>query len=361
LRYDWFREILQLPGRPGCPSPNRILTAHHADDNIETMLMNFFRGTGIHGLRGILAKQEKIVRPLLLFRKEEIILFANQQHLAWVEDSSNVSDKYTRNQLRNQVIPLMKSIYPEVEQNLMNNIHRFADIEILYHQSIQRHKEKLIEEKGKEIHIPVLKLKKVSPVVTIVHEIITDYGFTALQVNEVLKLLESETGKFIQSGTHRIIKNRNWLIITPNVTEQAQNILIEKPNSVTPFELGKLHIELLQLPPFTMPLLQTPDSRLPTHKGQTPDLIATLDAADIRFPLLLRKWKAGDYFYPLGMKKKKKLSRFFIDQKLSKTDKENCWVIEMNRKILWVVGQRIDERFKISSSTTQYLLITLKR
>lgn len=351
LRYDWFNEILYLPNTTSSPVASWILTAHHADDNIETMLMNFFRGTGIQGLRGILPKQGKIVRPMLSFRKEEIRDFANRHHLNWVEDSSNISDKYTRNYFRNQLIPLIRNIYPEVEHNLLNNLRRFADIEILYRDSINGYKEKLLEKKGTEIHIPVLKLKKYKAFVTIVHEIISDFGFTAAQVNEVVKLLESETGRYVQSGTHRIIKNRNWLIVTLNTTQEAQHVLIQETDSIIAFESGELHIESIK----------SIDPAIPFDKTPTANLTARLDAAEIHFPLLLRKWKTGDYFYPLGMKKKKKLSRFLIDQKLSKSQKENCWVIEMNKKILWVVGQRIDDRFKITGSCRQILSITLKR
>jgi tRNA(Ile)-lysidine synthase len=351
LRYDWFYELMDDSRPTSSPSPDWIVTAHHADDNIETMLINFFRGTGIHGLRGILPKQEKIVRPLLIFRKAEIINFAIEHDLTWVEDSSNDTDDYTRNYFRHQVIPHIKKVYPEAEQNLLSNLQRFADIEMLYQQSIQRHKDKLIEKKGQEVHIPVLKLKKSSPLSTIIHEIIKDFGFTSAQVNEVAKLLDSETGKYVQSRTHRIIKNRKWLIIAPKIAHAAENIIIEESDPVISFELGELYFEPVK----------TSDMRINVKNNQPGKHIAQLDAAEITYPLLLRKWKTGDYFYPLGMKKKKKLSRFFIDQKLSKTDKEHCWIIEMNKKIIWVVGQRIDERFKTQPSTTHSLLITLKR
>lgn len=151
LRYDWFNELITkntFPTDQGKrQKPNLIVTAHQADDNLETMLMHFFRGTGIQGLRGILPKQSKIVRPLLLFRKNELKQFSNDNRLNWVEDSSNQSDKYTRNYFRNNVIPLIENIYPSAEQNLLNNLQRFADIEILYKQSLDRHKEKLLEKK----------------------------------------------------------------------------------------------------------------------------------------------------------------------------------------------------------------------
>jgi len=320
---------------------SHVVTAHHLDDNIETMLMNFFKGSGIAGLRGMLPKQGKIVRPLLFAKKETIQQFADAHKLAWVEDSSNQSDKYTRNYFRNQLIPLVKNSYPEATQNLAGNLQRFRDIEVLYHQAVDLHKKKLLQYKGKEVHIPVLKLQKTVPLISVVYEIIKEYNFTPDQSAEVPALLESETGRYIQSATHRIIKNRQWLIIAPVENKEAFNILIEKPGKLE-FEMGNLELALV-------PALQL---KIPTAAA-----MAFLDAGKIKFPLLLRKWKTGDYFYPLGMRKKKKLSRFFIDQKLSKTDKEKVWVLEMDKKIIWIIGHRIDDRFKITDSTKQVLQI----
>jgi tRNA(Ile)-lysidine synthase len=352
LRYQWFDEFLTKMksdlSLEGSKAPLRgvggLLTAHHANDNLETLLMNFFKGTGINGLHGILPKQGNIIRPLLFAKKEALVDFATENKLSFVEDSSNVSDKYTRNYFRNQLIPGLQKVFPQVEDNLLHNIDRFREIETLYQQSVYLHTKKLLEQKGKEIHIPVLKLLKTTPLHTIVYEIIKEYGFTAHQTGEVVTLLKSETGKYIQSATHRILKNRNWLIIAPNETIEAENIFIEETNTQVEFQQGQLSFELLT-----------------THnlKPQTQNHIAQLSASEIKFPLLLRKWKQGDYFYPLGMQKKKKLSRFFIDQKLSLTQKEKTWVIEMDKKIIWVVGLRIDDRFKIRDSTKNILQITL--
>ncbi len=351
LRYKWFDELLHkikkdLPAE-GSNSPIRglgaILTAHHANDNIETLLMNFFKGTGVKGLRGILPKQANIIRPLLFAKKEELLEFAGLNKLTFVEDSSNASDKYSRNYFRNQLIPGLQKVFPQVEENLVDNLQRFREIEMLYKQSVNLHKKKLLELKGNEINIPVLKLLKTVPLPTVVYEIIKDYSFTAHQTDEVIALLKSESGKYIQSSTHRIIKNRNWLIISPNENKEAENILIEDEGNLQ-FADGSLQ---------TKKIINTQYSIL------NDQLIAQLDADEIKFPLLLRKWKRGDYFYPLGMKKKKKLSRFFIDQKLSLTQKEKTWIIEMDKKIIWIVGLRIDDRFKITEKTKNILQIIL--
>ena len=340
LRYYWFHELVESS------VATYVVTAHHANDNIETMLMNFFKGTGINGLKAILPKQGKIVRPLLFAKKEDLLAFARDNKLDFAEDSSNASDKYTRNYFRNQLFPDLQKVFPQVEENLAGNLQRFREIEMLYQQSIGLHKKKLMEQKGNEIHIPVLKLQKTEPLHSIVYEIIKDFGFTAHQTDECIALLQSETGRYIQSTTHRIFKNRNWLIISPNETTEAANILIEQEGKIA-FVPGDLDIKSL---PQTSNL-----------KPQTSNNIAQLDAAGIKFPLLLRKWKKGDYFYPLGMDKKKKISRFLTDQKLSLTQKENTWVIEMNKKIIWVVGLRIDNRFKITGSTKNILQISFLR
>jgi tRNA(Ile)-lysidine synthase len=357
LRYNWFEELLtagdQQPNTAGQQQTpdikhraSYLLTAHHANDNIETLLMNFFKGTGIKGLQGILPRQGNIIRPLLFAKKEEILQFAKENNLSFVEDSSNSSDKYTRNYFRHQLIPAIQKFFPQVQENLFNNIDRYREIEVLYSQSVFLHKKKLLEIKGNEIHIPVLKLLKAEPLKTIIYEIIKDYGFTAHQTGEVLSLLKSGSGKYISSSTHKIIRNRDWLIIAPVNTLEAHHIVINEEDKEIDFEEGKLRIK---------------NYELKMEKPPCSDFIATLDADNINFPLLLRRWEQGDYFYPLGMLHKKKLSKFFIDQKLSVNDKEKIWVIESNKKIIWIVGKRIDDRFKITDKTKKILSIELRQ
>ncbi len=370
LRYSWFREVLGRSGevgKSGSPeagdlkseiggrrsegsthdSPlttHYLATAHHADDNIETMLMHFFRGTGVHGLRGMLPKQDVVVRPLLFARKSELLQFAEQHQLMWVEDSSNATDKYSRNYFRHQVIPMLQQVYPAVENNLLDNLQRFADTEVLYQQAVQRHLKKLLTIRGNEVHIPVLKLRNITPLQAVVYEVIHQYGFTAAQVKEVINLLDSETGKYVQSTTHRIIRNRNWLIIAPQQHAEAATIIVEQGEREIPFANGKLVLQTMHRKKETLPGDKT---------------IGCFDANAICFPLILRRWKQGDYFYPLGMPKKKKVARFLVDQKLSMTDKENVWVLEMDKKIIWIVGMRIDNRFKVTDATRTLLQINL--
>ncbi|MDQ2864024.1 MAG: tRNA lysidine(34) synthetase TilS, partial [Bacteroidota bacterium] len=282
LRYEWFDELLQVANRrneesgivyqilgmdtkasdinidnlskrvassPVPPSGVRglfLLTAHHANDNAETLLMNFFKGTGIKGLHGILPKQGKIIRPLLFAKREEIVSFANEHNLKFVEDSSNLTEKYTRNYFRHTLIPSVQKVFPQVEENLQDNIERFGEIDLLYQQAIALNKEKLLEYKGNEVHIPVLKLLKATPLKTIIYEIIKEYGFTSHQADEALRLLKSESGKYISSASHRIIKNRKWIIISPHNVVETSIIVIDENDKQIEFANGKLTIEKIE-------------------------------------------------------------------------------------------------------------------
>ncbi|HEV7620806.1 MAG TPA: tRNA lysidine(34) synthetase TilS, partial [Flavisolibacter sp.] len=274
----------------------------------------------------------------------EIEDFAGQNQLKWVEDSSNKLDKYTRNFLRNKLLPEVRDIFPSVEENILNNIERFRKTEVLYEELITRYKRKI----GRHMplgayHLPVrwLQSKKDS---SLIYEIIKDYGFTEKTVTEVIKLMDSESGRYISNESYKIIKHGKWLIIASNVSlydpitieENSHKILFDANLQL---EIKKLAIEKFQ------------DDK---------DLnLVQLDARFIEWPLLLRKWKQGDYFYPLGMKKKKKLARFLIDHKISKDEKEKVWVIESGKRIIWIVGMRLDDRFKITNTTKNILRITL--
>jgi tRNA(Ile)-lysidine synthase len=341
LRYDWFEELIdQLTDKP----INYLITAHHADDNIESLLMNFFRGTGLHGLTGIPASNNYIRRPLLEIPKDELIEFANANKLEYVEDSSNQSSKYTRNFFRNEILPAISKVYPRVKENLHDNISRFKEIENLYQLTVGELKKKICKRKGNEIHVPVKQLMAFNNR-ALIYEIISPFDFHEKQVDEVIKLANSESGKYIQSpeNSYRIIRHRHWFIISPVLATDSTNIIFDKKEKEINFSSGKLCIETTS-----------------NLKPQTLNSEATLDLKEISFPLLLRKWKTGDYFYPLGMKKKKKLSRFFIDLKLSKTEKEKVWVIESGQRIAWVVGYRIDDRFKITNKTKSVLKLNLQ-
>lgn len=342
LRYNWFSELLEQT-----PSINFIATAHHTDDSIETMLMHFFRGTGIEGLIGIPAwhKEKKVIRPLLPFTRKELEAYALANGIKFVTDSSNTKDDYTRNYFRNQLIPQLQEVFPKVRENLQRNLIRFEEAALLYEEAVNNRIDKIIEQKGNECQIPILKWKKLVPLHTITWEIIRKFGFTSAQTNEVIKLFDAANASTIHSATHRIIKNRAWMIIAPLATKISEHIILENEGTAN-FENGVIETKIIT-----------------NHKHQiiqSPG-IEFLDASKIKYPLMLRKWKIGDYFYPLGMTKKKKLSKFFIDSKLSKTEKESIWVIEMDQKIICIIGMRIDNRFKYSENSRELFAITYRK
>ncbi len=343
LRYAWFAELVDT--KSGKPF-KKLLTAHHANDNVETLLINFFKGTGVAGLQGILPKsgnEQQIIRPLLFAKKEILLQYAGENGLTYREDASNQSDKYTRNYFRNTLIPALAKVYPKVEDNLLGNINRFSEVNMLYKQAIAQLKKKLLVQNKGTLQMPVEKLLKTEALQTVLFEITKDYGFTSKQTLDIIRLLTAGSGKFIDSTTHRIIKNRKWLIISLLRSVDQSYYLIEESDEQLQFAGQSIIVKRVPKP----------------LKIEYDSLIAQLDAKEIVFPLLLRKWQRGDYFYPLGMKKKKKLSRFFIDNKLSLPQKENTWVIEMDKKIVWVVGQRIDDRFKITTNTQTIIRIEL--
>lgn len=340
LRYGWFFELLSL----GEHSFSRIVTAHHADDNVETVLMFLFRGTGIRGLTGIPVRNAQIVRPLLFARRSELENYLKQKGIDFVQDSSNFSEKYDRNFIRNKVLPLVREHYAGVDENILSSIGRFSDAVAIYSEAIELKKKKLMEQRGAEWHIPVRKLKKQEPLHTIVFELIRPFGFSPAQTFEVIRLLEAHTGRETVSATHRIIKNRDWLIISPVHAATAPVYVVNDVNDVVEIPGGIFSFKEMAV---------KKDMRFPTDAFE-----ALVDGNKISFPLIIRKWKTGDYFYPLGMRKKKKLARFFIDLKLSKTEKENVWVMESHKKIIWLIGYRIDDRVKITEGSVKGLFLS---
>lgn len=341
LRYDWFDKVIEV--RKKVNKNTYLITAHHADDQVETIAMNFFRGTGIAGMHGMQMKSGTLIRPLLFAKRAEILAYAESNAIAWVDDSSNVEDNYTRNHFRHHVIPAVEKIYPEACQNLLDNAKRFSEIEMIYKKQIEKIKSGLISHQDQSLAIPVNKLKSISPIDTIMFEVFRDFGFSAHQVLEIKKLFDAISGKSVSSATHRVLRNRNWLLIDAIEEKTHDVIVIEEGDESVSFNDNHLQISC--------------------HDGyRSPDdntNHAWIDMEAIGFPLLLRPWKPGDYFYPLGMKKKKKIARFLTDLKLSLAEKENQWVLESDKKIIWVVGRRIDDRVKMNAKSSKILLLRL--
>jgi len=340
LRYEWLDNIRVAN------SYSKLATAHHANDNAETLLMNLFRGTGISGLHGIKEKNGPIIRPLLFAKRSDIEQYAAENKVPYREDASNASDNYLRNAVRHHIIPVAEKWFDDPVMQVNETIHRIAEAEIIYKRAIEQELKQLTERRVKDIYIPILKLKKKQPLNTICYELFSQYGFTPALLPFIKQIMNAESGKFVDSETHRIIKDRDFLIITPRLSVDADVVLVEGVPCAIETEAGH----------FSFSIQKKPEKINPDPN------VAILDAKNISFPLLLRKWRTGDYFYPLGMgMKKKKLSKYFIDQKIPINQKDSTWILECDKRIAWVAGMRLDERFKVKNSTEQVLLIEFKR
>lgn len=342
LRYQWFEALMQDR------KLDYLATAHHADDQLETVLWHFFRGTGINGLKGMDAysPKQKMIRPLLSFHKDAILAQAKADGLTFVEDSSNADSDYTRNFFRNEVLPLIESRMPQAKQQALQTIQYLQDNAIILKHTINQWKKKLLIADGVQYRIPILLLQEYPAWTTVLWELLQAYGFTAGQHAEIVKLLQADNSSYVSGETHRVIKDRKHLLIAPIKTSvDPQTLLIEAGQTNISFPLGELLIQQTAVP----------------KEISADQMLALIDASVLAFPLLLRPWRVGDYFYPLGMRKKKKLSRFFGDIKLSRTEKEQVWVIESNKKIVWILGHRIDDRFKITPHTKQVVQVHFKK
>jgi tRNA(Ile)-lysidine synthase len=340
LRYGFFNELLNVL------QFDFIATAHHQDDTIETVLFHFFRGTGIQGMTGIPAVNGNVIRPMLHCEKIEIIEYANSNKIAYRDDASNKKNDYTRNKLRNIIIPQLEEFFPGFKNNMSQNIVRLNEVNEIYSTQINVYKKKFIEQRGKDFYIPILKLKLQHTLSTILYELLKPFQFSFDQSQQVLQMIDSQTGSIVENEFYRIIKNRNFFILTEKNTKQTDLILIEtsdKKVELKDFDLKIVHKEKSNF------VLQTDES------------YCQVDFSQLEYPLLLRKWREGDYMYPLGMDKKKKIARILIDAKVPLNEKENCWVLESNKKIVWLVGMKIDNRFKYTKQTNKIVEFTYKK
>ncbi|WP_452229076.1 tRNA lysidine(34) synthetase TilS [Lacinutrix sp. MEBiC02404] len=338
LRYDWFEalcEQLQF---------DYILTAHHADDNLETFLINLTRGTGLDGLTGIPEVNENVVRPLLKCTREEIENFAKSNNFKWREDSSNASTKYLRNKLRHDVIPVLKEMNSELLQNFETTQNNLQDSKSIIEDAIIGVQKKVVSVEDGIIKFDIKKLQKLSNSKAYLFELLKEFGFTAW--NDVYHLLDAQSGKQVFSNTHRLLKDRAYLLLTEvdsNVASSAvERLFIEENTKKLKTDLGVLFFD-------------EADAILGKHTN-----VSFVDKDLLKFPLSVRKWKKGDYFYPLGMQGKKKLSKFFKDEKYSLVEKEKTFVLCSGEDIVWVINKRGDNRYKVTEKTENILKITLQ-
>ncbi|MCD8032239.1 MAG: tRNA lysidine(34) synthetase TilS [Bacteroides sp.] len=325
LRYDWFASLRQQLSVPV------TAVAHHRDDSVETLLLNLIRGTGLHGLRGIPPRNSSIIRPLLCVTREELIAYLDRVGQPYVTDSSNLADKYTRNKIRLNLLPLLREINPGVDKSLMQTSEYLRQVSLVYDQAIEKAKERIQTPEG--IRIGALLQEKAPE--TVLFEILYPLGFSPEQIRAIFSSLSGQPGRqFTGSRGWRTIKDREMLLLVRTDTGKE----------LAPFRL------------VTETLFRTPDFVIPRDKH-----ITCIDADKIHAPLEIRKWQPGDKFVPLGMKEKKLISDFLTDLKYSLPRKEQQWLICCGDQIVWVVGERIDDRFRINEKTERIMLLSIEK
>ena len=346
LRYDWFEELTSQLGF------DFILTAHHADDNLETFLINLSRGTGMDGLIGIPEQNGNIVRPLLPFSRDEVETYAKLNNLKWREDASNASDAYLRNALRHHVVPNLKELNPQILQNFKKTSSHLRDLKDIVQDRIDDVSMRiiLIKDHG-EVHLDIEELKTLSNPRIYLYQLLKDYGFT--EWNDVENLLYAQSGKQIISLSHRLIKDRNVLILNKlkdlNNNEQIFDEVVGKIRTANGTVLFFDEADAL--------FSKRTDIK-DAHNKYNKTIFVDKDL--LNFPLSVRGWREGDYFYPFGMKGKKKLSKYFKDEKLSLPEKERIQILCSGEDIIWVIGRRADDRYKVTDKTEHILKITIE-
>lgn len=331
LRYQWFSEIMENK------SIDFLFTAHHADDNLETFLINTIRGTGLQGLTGIPEQNEKIIRPLLPFDRKSITAYAKKHKIEWREDRSNASDAYFRNRIRHHLVPLLKEEnenflprFLKTQQNLQQSEQLIEDYTTILFS-------KIVTEKAGDYHLAVQAFADVPHPRAVLYQLLNGFGFTAWE--DIYQLLSAQVGKEVLSPTHRLIRDRDFLLLTAR--QQVFHAVFEIERSQNSFEFPNGRLEF----------------SLKKDIEKRSKSIAYLSLEKIQYPLKLRRWKSGDRFRPFGMTGTKKVSDFLKDEHCSPLQKEQTWVLLSEEKILWVVGHRIDDRFKVGSNSSKTLKV----
>jgi len=347
LRYSWFQKIAKEN------NIDYIVTGHQKDDVLETFFINLTRGTGLDGLTGIPEIQGNIVRPFMLFSRNDILIYAAKKKILWREDRTNSSIRYVRNKIRHKIIPVLKELNPNLLETFYNTLENLKGSQQIVKDRVQNVKEKMTKIHKNELHFSIDELKNLSNPKIYLFEILKEYGFT--EWNDVADLLECQSGKQVLSKTHRLLKDREVLILS--------EILQQK--EIEHFEIFENTTEInvpiaLKFETITIPF----DTK--NHQNKVLEELIfddkntiSIDFDNLEFPLIFRKRQKGDFFFPIGLNGKKKVSKFFKDEKLSLIDKENAWLLCSKNDIVWVVGMRLDDRFKVTKSTSKILKITV--
>jgi len=331
LRYEWFYSTAKANGY------DRIATGHHADDDLETFFINLSRVTGLRGLTGIASNTEQLIRPLLPFSRAQIMQFAKKEELFWREDSSNSTRDYLRNKLRLDVIPAFKGVNKTVLQNFQQTQQHLKESQALLEDYITLVTKLVVSHTDAGYEIDSKQLQALPNTNTLLFELLYPYGFTDFKA--IASILESEVGKKVLSKQYVLHKDRNHLVLTTReqVVDSRVYCIDAKQQSCTiPIKLNFTKV-----------------AQVGEHEPHS----LYVDAAKLTYPLKVRAWRLDDVFHPFGMKGKKKLTKFFKDEKLSLLSKNSVWVLESGDEIVWVIGLRPDDRYKVTSATKEVLKI----
>lgn len=330
LRYRWFEELLNTY------DADAVAVAHHRDDSVETLLINLTRGSGLTGLTGIKPKNGNVVRPLLCVSREDIYAYIENNGLEYVTDSSNSSDIYTRNFIRLKVIPLLEEINPSVKASLARTANHLYDASLIYNHSIEEARKVIIQNN----RLSISALLSFPAPATILYEMLKPYGFSRTVCESIFTVLDKDSGKIFYSSTHRLLKDRSDLLIDVLSGEESKAYLInlEDDNVDLPVELKPEIVVIKE-----------------DYQIEKDRKFAYFDFDKLSFPLVLRHWQEGDWFVPFGMKGKKKISDYFSDKKFSLFDKEKTWLLCSGQDVIWIVGERTDNRYRIEKTTKRVL------
>ncbi len=341
LRYNWFEKIRNENNY------DYIATAHHKNDVIETFFLNLARGTGIRGLSGIKAISGKLIRPIIFAEREQILDYINKNSLEYREDTSNKDVKIKRNKLRHDIIPQLAEINPAYQKNIIETIERLDITNEILKNRVNEVAQTILTKKGNQVLISIKKLKEQVYSNFFLFEILNPYGFNQSQIKDIINVTDGISGKIFNSPTHQIVKDREHFILLPIKTSNTFSIEISDDQQ----KIKLTNNNYLKIETF---------SNTENFIIQKQTNIGVLDKDKLQFPLEVRSWETGDYFYPIGMKQKKKLSDFFIDNKFSKIEKEKTLLLISTKKIVWIIGHRLDNRFKITDKTKNIIQITFE-
>ncbi len=338
LRYSWFENLLTKNNY------SYIAIAHNKNDLAETFLINLIRGTGIRGLTGIKSKIRNIVRPLLFACRHEILEYSAKYKISFREDSSNRDIKYKRNMIRHKIIPEFEKISDSFINSIYETSGRLKDVETIFTETIENRFDNICTETGLEYRIKIKPLLSLDPLPSYLFEFLRRWNFPKALIPDIIASLKASPGKQFYSATHRIVKDRNYLIVTPLPSEISNRYYIEEGVNEISHPL-KLKITIIN----------NHSGFIITGNPKT----AYLDLNKLHFPLIIRKWQKGDYFQPLGLSGLKKVSDFFIDNKFSLIEKEKTWLMLSGNRLIWIIGHRIDDRFKITGTTKEILVLEI--